>query len=147
MRSVLSFASLLALVIVGCGGEASSTNDPTTETKPPQSGDPNGDAPSGDPTSAIKFESCSLKTGGNDGRAECANVEVPLDWKSPSGKKVTFFVKRLLGKGAEPRKQLWLLQGGPGAAGDGLEPLAEEVAARDDGVDIYIPDHRGTGRS
>lgn len=95
----------------------------------------------------IEFNRCSLVTGGNDTRAECANVEVPLDWNAPDDGKVTFFVKRLLGAAPGPHRQLWLLQGGPGGAGDGLEPLADEIAQADGALDVYIPDHRGTGRS
>lgn len=95
----------------------------------------------------IDFETCPLTTGGNDKLAECANVEVPLDWNSPHDAKVTFFVKRLIGSAPGPHRQLWLLQGGPGGAGDGLEPLAREIARADTSLDVYIPDHRGTGRS
>ncbi len=95
----------------------------------------------------IEFDTCSLVTGGTDQLAECANVEVPLDWNSPNDAKVSFFVKRLLGTAPGPHRQLWLLQGGPGGAGDGLEPLAAEIARADTSLDVYIPDHRGTGRS
>jgi len=95
----------------------------------------------------ISFTPCSLQTGGDDGRAECANVEMPLDWDAVGSGTINFFVKRLPGRGAGPRRQLWLLQGGPGGAGDGLEPIAAEIAAQDPDLDVYIPDHRGTGRS
>lgn len=95
----------------------------------------------------VEFKTCPLVTGGMDTLAECADLEVPLDWSSPDGAKVTFFVKRLLGTAPGPRRQLWLLQGGPGGAGDGLEALAAEIARADAALDVYIPDHRGTGRS
>lgn len=99
----------------------------------------------------ITFASCSLETGGTDRRAECAQIEVPLDWsaRGPEAKKVSFFVKRLVGAAAGPHAQLWLLQGGPGGAGDGLEGLANALSkdASLGSFDIYIPDHRGTGRS
>jgi len=98
-------------------------------------------------TARITFDPCSLETGGTDTSAECANVEVPLDWNSPGDAKVSFFVKRLIGRASGPHRQLWLLQGGPGGAGDGLEPLAAEIASADAALDVYIPDHRGTGRS
>ncbi|CAN5693424.1 hypothetical protein BH11MYX4_BH11MYX4_52440 [soil metagenome] len=98
-------------------------------------------------TAQIEFERCSLVTGGTDKLAECANVEVPLDWNAPGESKVTFFVKRLLGTAPGTHRQLWLLQGGPGGAGDGLEPVAAEIARADASLDVYIPDHRGTGRS
>jgi pimeloyl-ACP methyl ester carboxylesterase len=127
-------------------GEVSTVGGPPDVTTPPGSepGNPTTEDPA---ASFLRWEKCSLETGGTDGRAECANVEVPLDWSAPEGKKITFFVKRVLGSAKGPKQQLWLLQGGPGAAGDGLESLAQAIIGRDDSVDIYIPDHRGTGRS
>lgn len=98
-------------------------------------------------TSPFDFTPCSLVTGGNDNRAECATVEVPLDWERPDGSRISLFVKRLRGGAVPAKKQLWLLQGGPGGAGDGLEPLADAIVKGDTDVDVYIPDHRGTGRS
>lgn len=146
MRSLGLAPFLLLLTASACGEEASPVNAPVT-TPPPTEEAPKPTEETPAAPSAIAWEKCSLETGKSDGRAECANVEVPLDWNAPEGKKTTFFVKRVLGNAKAPRQQLWLLQGGPGGAGDGLEPLAAQVAARDDSVDIYIPDHRGTGRS
>jgi pimeloyl-ACP methyl ester carboxylesterase len=137
-------ALLAAAVSVGaCGGapEESAFDAPFPEgrTRP-------ADSP-GPLASAVPFETCSFVTGGDDHLAECANVEVPLDWDAPADSKVTFFVKRLRGTAPGVHRQLWLLQGGPGGAGDGLEPVAAEISRADPSLDVYIPDHRGTGRS
>lgn len=127
---------------VGCG----STEEVAAPAPAPPTDPPADTAP---PRAPIAFTKCSLQTIGSDGRAECADIEVPLDWAQPEGRKVTFFVKRLVGSAAGTHKQLWLLQGGPGGAGDGLETLVNELSKdpAHDSFDIYIPDHRGTGRS
>ncbi len=133
----------VCLATVACGGaEPPTVANDVPRPIPSTSPDPRAESPV-----MITFEKCSLETEGNDSRAECANVEVPLDWSKPADRKVTFFVKRLLGAANGAHKQLWLLQGGPGGAGDGLEPLAEEVAKANPSFDVYLPDHRGTGRS
>jgi pimeloyl-ACP methyl ester carboxylesterase len=95
----------------------------------------------------IAFTPCSLVTGGSDTNAECANVDEPLDWDNPSGRRANFFIKRIRGTAPGPHKQLWLLQGGPGGAGDGFDSFAPYLADGNPAFDIYFPDHRGTGRS
>lgn len=99
------------------------------------------------PREPVAFESCSLDSEGGDSRAACAKVEVPLDWNDPSGTKLSLFVKRVSGTGPEPHRQIWLLSGGPGSAGSGFDDYAAELVVRDPQADVYIPDHRGTGRS
>lgn len=97
--------------------------------------------------SAIVFSTCSLVTQGSGTDAECANVDVPLDWDNPGGRRANFFIKRVRGTAPGPHKQMWLLQGGPGGAGDGFEGFVPTFAAENPSFDIYFPDHRGTGRS
>jgi len=96
---------------------------------------------------AVKFETCSLLSSGSDTNAECANIDVPLDWSRPEGQRANFFVKRVKGRAPGPHKQLWLLQGGPGGAGNGFERAVALFQQIGEDVDLYIPDHRGTGRS
>lgn len=111
----------------------------------------------------IEWRSCSLYTGVPIGQApgaadhdagaadtvpeaECATIELPLRWHEPSGEQLEWFVKRLDAKEAS-RGQLWLLQGGPGSPGTGMEPIAADLHETVSDLDIYIPDHRGVGRS
>lgn len=142
---LLHFAPAVLVALAACGGtEAEGPAAPVTipESAPP--GDAGAPAAQPEP---VAFKPCSVQTGGSDTGAECADVEVPLDWSKPEGKTVTVFVKRMRGSAAGPHQQMWLLQGGPGGAGDGLEPMAAEVLSRNGAFDVYIPDHRGTGRS
>lgn len=146
MRRAL-FSSLL-FALFACGG---SDGDPVNNTPAPT---PTGTTPPAPTTTAeppvappIPFAQCSLDSYGKDKLAECANVEVPLDWDKPDGAKMTLFVKRVSGKGPAPRQQVWLLSGGPGGAGDSFDLFAGDLVASNPTIDVYIPDHRGVGRS
>ncbi len=94
---------------------------------------------------SIVWESCPLETGGTGAGAECAEIPVPADWADPGRGEITLFLKRIQRAGAN--KQLWLLNGGPGASGADFEPLAEPFIDADPSIAIYLLDHRGTGRS
>ncbi len=74
--------------------------------------------------------------------ALCATIPVPLDWDDPTGDSIDFFVKKLPAAMQPARGQLWLLNGGPGYSGADFE--GRFVAQT---LDLYLPDHRGTGRS
>jgi pimeloyl-ACP methyl ester carboxylesterase len=79
-------------------------------------------------------------------KAECADVAVPTHRGDPSRGAIDFFVKRI--RSAQPsRAQLWLLNGGPGYSGADFESLAASVVQVHGDVDVYLPDHRGVGRS
>jgi pimeloyl-ACP methyl ester carboxylesterase len=108
----------------------------------------------------VEFTECTLFTGAGgdettdgDGGiaappdwAECALIELPLRWSEPQGEPIQLFIKRI--PAVEPsRGQLWLLEGGPGSSGAGLEWLAADLHEAVPDLDIYIPDHRGVGRS
>lgn len=94
----------------------------------------------------LVWNSCSLVTGANDGRGQCATVQVPLNWNNP-GQTIPFFVKRALGAGKGTHKQIWMISGGPGQSGVGYESLVQAWMKLDPSLDFYIPDHRGTGGS
>ncbi|UQA60733.1 alpha/beta fold hydrolase [Polyangium aurulentum] len=95
----------------------------------------------------IAWSPCPLVTDGEGNEAECAEVEVPLDWAHPEGKQIDVFVKRIAGTGPA-RKQLWLLSGGPGDASSGFEDaIVKPLQALSPSSDIYLVDHRGVGRS
>lgn len=94
----------------------------------------------------LAWQPCPFYTGGNDTDAECANLDVPADWSAPSGATLELFVKRL-GDASVPGQQIWFLMGGPGGASAGYESLGATLLNADPTLDIYLLDHRGTGRS
>jgi pimeloyl-ACP methyl ester carboxylesterase len=86
-------------------------------------------------------------------RAECATVEVPLDWSEPGGRKVGVFVARQ--RAADPASRIGVLMTNPGGPGT---PGADSALYADDPVEGYEPDllrrfdlvsfdPRGIGRS
>ena len=89
----------------------------------------------------IDWETCYLESG----RAECATLDMPLDRDDPASPTIPFFVRRIKAQG-ESRGQLWLLEGGPGVNGGQLGYYADSFLL-DLGLDIYMPDYRGVGRS
>jgi pimeloyl-ACP methyl ester carboxylesterase len=113
----------------------------------------------------LDWENCSLYTGERIGerpfdevagaagppappasKAKCATLELPLRWDEAQGSTLSWFVKKV--PATEPsRGQVWLLQGGPGSSGVGLEHLADVLSQAVPDLDVYIPDHRGVGRS
>ena len=81
-----------------------------------------------------------------DPEAECSVLEVPLDWDDPAGARVPAAVARRRAS-VRRRGQLWLLNGGPGGTGSQLATMLGRFAAGLPDLDLYLPDHRGTGRS
>ena len=84
-------------------------------------------------------------------KAECTDVTVPLYWDNPEGDTITIHVKRLrsnLRWLLEAKRQLWLLQGGPGAAGTStFADMMQMIVEADPETEVYTLDHRGTGFS
>ncbi|MFJ6016709.1 alpha/beta hydrolase [Streptomyces sp. NPDC092952] len=86
-------------------------------------------------------------------RAQCATVEVPVDWAEPDGPRTGIFVARY--RATDPARRIGVLMsnpGGPGAAG------ADDALYADDPTEGYTPrmlrrfdiigfDPRGIGRS
>lgn len=78
--------------------------------------------------------------------AECATMVLPLNYATPESDGLPVHVARI--KATKPRRgSLWLLQGGPGGDGSSLAPIAAAFAKKVPDLDLYLPDHRGTGRS
>jgi pimeloyl-ACP methyl ester carboxylesterase len=96
--------------------------------------------------SQLKFGDCPAALPGSTGGRSCAVVEVPLLWDEPDAERIEVLVARYLGKSAH-RGQLWLLDGGPG--GTGASYMEEDTLAvyASLGLDVYVPQHRGTGYS
>lgn len=95
----------------------------------------------------LAWTPCPLFTGeGGDG-AECVTTEAPLRWDDPDGPRIDLFVKRVPATSQPARAQIWFLNGGPGASGAAFEGIAEYLAATQPDVDLYMPEHRGIGKS
>ncbi|MFH9554246.1 alpha/beta hydrolase [Streptomyces sp. NPDC017435] len=81
---------------------------------------------------------------------ECANADVPLDYRTPHGKTITLAVVRK--KAADPTKRkgtLFMQPGGPGNSGVDFvrNNYADLPAALRDSFDVFGYDVRGVGRS
>lgn len=161
-RDTGPLARLLSTRIATCALVVSSTLPacaPSSESSTPEAAVDAGVEASIAPfpsPSTVAWRRCSLVTGLEDDRAECATLDVPLDWDAPDGRMLPFFVKRVVGTGSDGARrepaaashsQIWLLNGGPGAAGDDLDALLAETTKAHPTADVYLPDHRGTGRS
>lgn len=122
------------------GGDGSTSDDDgdTGDTGTGGTGTDGGDDP-------IMWEPCPVFTGGQGNDAECATVDVPIDWDDPGGDTIELFVKRVLG--GDPGPQVWFLMGGPGGASHGYEYYADFFTSYDPTWSVYLLDHRGTGRS
>ncbi len=145
---------------------------PTEDGDDSPDGDSDGDEPDGDadgdedgdqadPTEnyalpeawlnrTISWSSCDLyegETTSSQRAAECAYVEMPVDWSDPDGPTMDIKVKRLLQDSGATR-QVWVLHGGPGGPGTtGLAFMADYLNQTDPKLDVYLLDHRGTGYS
>jgi pimeloyl-ACP methyl ester carboxylesterase len=119
-------------------------------TASPISPMPGGDPPWPYPIDQITvaWQPCSLYEGEGDGLAECARVDMPLLWDNATdGRTFEVAAKRLLAAGGSD-VQIWLLDGGPGAAGTyDFPPYMVFLQQLYPGADVYTLDHRGTGGS
>jgi pimeloyl-ACP methyl ester carboxylesterase len=136
---------LYVLALAGCGDDVvSSDAGGGADGGVLDGGALDGGAPDAGPL--VVWEPCAELVGERDDRVECAVFDVPLFHDEPGGPTIELFVKRI--RAAAPSdRSLWMLMGGPGQSGSDGEPLAGVLAARDPGIDIYLPDHRGTGLS
>ena len=132
MRSKLPFFAS-AVLVAGCGGSSSGPPD----APPPDDVD-------AAPPPRLVWTPCAVITGETDSGAECGEADVPVRWSDPAGPRLHLFVKRV--GAADAPTQMWMLNGGPGASGADFDPLARELA-EDGSLVLYLPDHRGTGRS
>jgi len=131
--------ALLALTSLGLACSSSNEAGAPASTPEPPPSPPAGPAP-------IEWTSCDLHSEGGGTKAECATVAVPLRAGSTDGT-LDVHVKRYHPKGGKSLRQLWMLQGGPGASAYAFESLSEVIATKFPDVDYYLPDHRGTGKS
>eukprot|EP00029_Vermamoeba_vermiformis_P011787 TRINITY_DN6587_c0_g1_i1.p1 TRINITY_DN6587_c0_g1~~TRINITY_DN6587_c0_g1_i1.p1 ORF type:complete len:525 (+),score=73.78 TRINITY_DN6587_c0_g1_i1:3-1577(+) len=83
---------------------------------------------------------------------QCTSIKVPFNWLSQPflSPTISYFILRAYNSSLSqpPSDQLWMIQGGPGASGAGLEDAGLNVAAlMGRQVTVYVPDNRGTGLS
>lgn len=132
MQSLRTVAFALALTpILSC------SSDPNPAAALPVEA-PDGSAPLPDPP---KFGACPKYYA-----TECGKMQVPLDHAHPEGETIDFHIARM--KASVPAKrQVWLLSGGPGSAGESWFLVESELAKAMPDADIFVVDHRGTGYS
>lgn len=130
----------------GGGGNGPSTSSSTTTTTSDASTTSTASSTgsgTGSSMLEITWTPCPLDSdGGASPMVECATIEVPVDWKVPDGEKIDFFVKRIPSSNQPAHRQIWFLNGGPGYSGANYDYMQASAIQ-----DIYLPDHRGTGRS
>jgi pimeloyl-ACP methyl ester carboxylesterase len=79
-------------------------------------------------------------------QSECALLDMPLDHAQAGGETIKVHIARHRASTPSAR-QVWLLAGGPGQAGDIWNATVTALAQRMPDTDIYVLDHRGTGHS
>ncbi len=146
-RVLLLALSGLTCPNLGCGDDADSAeSDTEREVGKPEH--PYFEDTRPRPSEDLDWARCPLFTDGSEpgSLAECAMPAVRLRRDSENSEDVTVFVKRYRPV-AEPRGQLWLINGGPGASSADFESYLDEFAAAGRDLELYLLDHRGTGRS
>lgn len=144
MKTMLGWGLSVLLFQGGCSSDGDSHDGAGGSGGTAGAGGVGGTA--GDGGSDVAWEACPLVTGHDDsGEAQCATVSVPLDWDEPGGKTIDLFIKRRLRAGSAG--QLWLLAGGPGQAGSAFESDFASFDRYFPPLDVYMLDHRGTGKS
>lgn len=153
LRWAIAAVAALA-VLASCAGQddvaevptrrAESSARPTTSTTqdaPPSSVAPANGFPEGWTPAALRWAGCPDLAG-----AECASLEVPLDWDDPSGRTLTLELARTPASGARIGSLL-VNPGGPGASGRrfvAARPLGGQLEER---FDVVSWDPRGVGAS
>ncbi|MFE0455166.1 alpha/beta hydrolase [Streptomyces sp. NPDC058914] len=130
-------AAVTALVLAATGTAAQAMAAQDTARKPQSAKTPPPPVPT------LTWSDCQ-------GGFECANADVPLDYREPQGRTITLAVVRK--KAADPAKRkgtLFMQPGGPGNSGvDFVRNNYEDLpAALRDSFDVFGYDVRGVGRS
>jgi len=78
--------------------------------------------------------------------SRCTVFETALHPDQPDGETVELFLRKFPAT-ARREGEFWMLAGGPGESGASFFTRIEDFRARFPGYDVFVPDHRGTGRS
>ncbi len=94
-----------------------------------------------------QFSTCSDSKDFDEFKSSlCATIQAPLDHESGQSDSIDLFIRKF--PAIKKRKgSIWLIPGGPGESGASLYPLIEQFSKTFPHLDIFIPDHRGTGLS
>lgn len=100
---------------------------------------------------ALEFVPCPDASEPSLQGSVCSAVALPLAYgqAGPEGlaeARVTIFVRKFPAHGT-PKGAVWLIAGGPGESGASLYPFLPALRRSFPGLDLLIPDHRGTGQS
>lgn len=76
----------------------------------------------------------------------CTFALAPLDPARAHGEMIELFVRKFPAPG-ERIGEFWMLAGGPGESGASFYTRITQFQTRFPGYDVFIPDHRGAGRS
>lgn len=125
--------ALLPVLLIACGSS-------TTPAEPADAGPADSDTGAVDsgPPKEIEWGPCPDRF-----RDQCAKISVPLDHAHPEGESIEVFLSK---RGSGPR-QLWLLQGGPGASAESFYGLHDFLTNLDKDLEVYTLEFRGVGES
>jgi len=157
LRALLTYRSyltaaifLVAVGVTGCGQESSDNGSDSPPVDLQTTSYPYHPDTREPPANDLDWSVCPLNsddTSFASGVAECADLDVPVRREAAAdGRTLSVFVKRYRPVSA-PRGQLWLISGGPGSSGADFEAVIDLFLRLGPDLEIYMPDHRGTGRS
>ncbi|NER13514.1 alpha/beta fold hydrolase [Leptobacterium flavescens] len=94
-----------------------------------------------------QFTKCTDLDNSDDLKSSfCTTIKVPLNYQSDNKDSISLFVRKFPSV-KKKKGSIWLIPGGPGESGASLYPLVTEFSKIFPHLDIFIPDHRGTGFS
>jgi len=94
-----------------------------------------------------QFSQCTDYADFNEFKSSlCITVKTPLNYQTNNNETIDLFVRKFP---SVKKKQgsIWLIPGGPGESGASLYPLIAQFSRIFPHLDIFVPDHRGTGLS
>ena len=98
-------------------------------------------------TWATGFENCKdAKLFLELNSSQCAIVKSPLTYQDNSEESIELFVRKFPSLKTK-RGSIWLIAGGPGESGASFYKIIDRYRSAFPNLDIFIPDHRGTGAS
>lgn len=138
----------IAIGLAGAAVLATTTAVTTTAGEAAQIRQPPAPVPPA--VAAARFGPCPQDIAKQDPQTQCANVDVPLDYRNPTGEKISLLVSKVPARNPAQRKGSLLVNpGGPGGEGAGFAgELAGKLPAQvRDSYDVVGWDTRNTEHS